>query len=726
MKKLTSLILSAVLMLTLAVPAAAASEPPETSSDQRLAAVTAKVKSTLAIGDEYTEFYGDLSENEISPFWDLNWSGDGIRLNVEATETGKILSYYLSENDADPYAGNGNFPPAFPAISRTQAQQYAESFLKKVLESPLEGYTFTERSTGQLSTSTHYFNGEIRLNGLSSPLTFSITVRATDGKIIRFYRESLERSVLGGVPSANSSTSAASAGSALKQTMDLRLEYVLADEDSTDAVLRYLPEPGEQYYVDAQTGKLVNLSQLYEKLSEESDRGGFSGSSGAAPAPEAAADTAAGLSQAEQAGIAKLEGVLSKETLNEKLQQYTALGLSRYTIASISYSQNRETEEVTARLVYTRKDDNGTWRRTVVCDGKTGELQTVYSSIPYQEIRKASVSMDTARKSAEAFLTEFWGDNFSKTALYDSAEWDSTRWNSAHSFTYTQKENGYFFPENSLQVAIDVTDGTVSSFDRSWTDGAAFDSPEDLVDKSAALDAWFNHYTMPLAYRLVPVKLDPGMDGAKPLMEMGYSYFYALKLSYAVEEKDKFASGVDAKTGKIIYPKVETQTGEITYSDIEDHWAKPQIETLARYGIGWRGGKCEPRKELTQIDFITLLLSASGYSFDPEENETDSLYSRAYQLGLVTRAGRKDNKILTRGEAVKMLLNGAGYGHIAELQGIFTCSFPDRAEIPAGLLGWAALAQGLGVVSSGSAFAANQNATRAEAIVMLYNLMNQN
>ena len=69
-----------------------------------------------------------------------------------------------------------------------------------------------------------------------------------------------------------------------------------------------------------------------------------------------------------------------------------------------------------------------------------------------------------------------------------------------------------------------------------------------------------------------------------------------------------------------------------------------------------------------------------------------------------------------------MLLDCAGYGAAAKLQGIFTCSFTDREDIPVGLLGYAALAQGLGAVTGGS-FDAGRTVTRAEAAVMLYNLM---
>jgi len=78
---------------------------------------------------------------------------------------------------------------------------------------------------------------------------------------------------------------------------------------------------------------------------------------------------------------------------------------------------------------------------------------------------------------------------------------------------------------------------------------------------------------------------------------------------------------------------------------------------------------------------------------------------------------------MTRGETVRMLLKGAGFGPVAQLQGIFTCAYADRDQIPAEFLNWAALAQGLGMVSAEGSFATNRAATRAEAAVMLYQLM---
>lgn len=66
-----------------------------------------------------------------------------------------------------------------------------------------------------------------------------------------------------------------------------------------------------------------------------------------------------------------------------------------------------------------------------------------------------------------------------------------------------------------------------------------------------------------------------------------------------------------------------------------------------------------------------------------------------------------------------------GYGPVAQLNGIFHTKFADQSSIPAADLGYAALTQGLGMVSGDAAgqFRPGSNATRAEAATMLYNLM---
>ncbi len=717
MKRLLTFVLSAALACGLAVPAGAAGEGAGT--DDRLTQVTLRVKETLGIGSEYEEFYGELWENELAPTWSLNWSREEDTLVVEATEEGKVLRYSLQEN-GESSSGEG-FQPSFPATSQEAARQAAQAFLERVLDQPLETVELQASGSGRLDAASYRFSGTICLNGLPSPLSCSVTVRASDGKVTRFYRDSIEGNYIGGVPASKPAAAAGAAGALLKGTLSLRLEYVL-DGEGKQAVLRYLPNDTDEFYVDAQSGKLVNLTELYGEAAEKG-YANLSGGAGDAAAPEAAADS--GLTDAELSGIAKLEGVLSKEELDKALKGVPALGLSRYTLGSASYSLNQETGEVTVRMVYSRRDDDGTWRRTVLADAKSGALLEVYSSAPYAEGRKAAVSAAEGQKKAEAFLGAQWGDEFEVSALYESAPWTEGSWDAAHTFVYAQEENGYFFPANCLSVSIDVTDGSISGLSRSWTEDVTFEGAEGIVDEAAALNAWFEHYNVALAYRAIPVKLDPGAPEARPLVDMGLSYFYGLTLSYALES-DRYAAGVDAKSGDVVY-SAETEAAGISYSDMEGHWAQTQAEALATYGVGWTGGTLQPDKALTQMDLVALLVSTRGYLYDPERDSADDLYSRAYSMGILTRAGRDDGRAVTRGEAVKLLLDSAGYGAVARLQGIFTCAFADRASIPDELMGYAALAQGFGIVDGdgGGRFAAGRTATRAEAAVMLYNFMSR-
>ena len=62
---------------------------------------------------------------------------------------------------------------------------------------------------------------------------------------------------------------------------------------------------------------------------------------------------------------------------------------------------------------------------------------------------------------------------------------------------------------------------------------------------------------------------------------------------------------------------------------------------------------------------------------------------------------------------------------MARLEGIYRCDYTDANTIPAADLGYAALAQGLGLVAGDSAgrFAPDRTATRVEAIAVVYQYM---
>jgi len=710
LRRLTAAALAAALCL--GGPAAYAAG----SADAELARVTQAVKATLSVPDGYAKFYGEPRQTHLGTFWELNWSGEDGELSVSATDAGKVLSMYQNASVAS-VSGSSQNSPHFPALDRAQAQQKAQAFLNKVLTAGEKAVFSENGSVPSLSGQYRTFRGTIELNGLPSPLSFSVRVRLSDGEVAGFNRDDVSGYV-GSLPAAQTAVSQKDAAAKLKTVLTLRLEYV---KDGDKAVLRYLPEDRHEYYVDAASGALVDLTELREKLTEYGVNGAAGRFETTSAAPQAEAD-AGGLTKEELEGVAKLEGVLTAGELDQKARAWTELGLNGYERSAASFSVDREDGTVAVQLCYAKKMGDGTARRYVTLDAKSGELLSVHGYRPYGENAKAKLTESSAQAKAEAFLKTLWPEQFAGTELYGpgpAAEKDGLE----YSFQFARKVNGYFFPENSLTVRVDGVDGTILGLSRTFDEEIAFDSPDGIISMDAAVAAWAGSYPMELAYVEVPVRLDLLGSEAKPLMDAGFSYFNALKPGYGLDWGEDGFSGVDAKTGKPVAWE-RYSPDEVTYDDIGGHWAETALRELAEYRVGWLGGRARPDEPLTQLDLLALIASADGRSFDLKEGGADELYRYAYSRGLLTKDQRNDGRQVTRMELVKLLLDSFGLKTAAGLQGIYRCDFTDAGEL-GGNLGYAALAQGLGMAGGDSAgrFAPNRGASRAEAAVMLWQYM---
>ena len=721
MKKLLALLLSAALLCGTALPALADSE----TADARLTQVTQAVKSALDLDTTaYTDFHGDSAEDALAPVWYLTWAGDAGSLSIEALEDGTVIYYSLSGYIETPEPLTGSALPSFPAVDNGAATAAAQSFLDKVLDKGVESAELELTRSPDLNGGDYRFSADILLNGLPSPLSLSLTVRAEDLEVIRFSRDVLANSCLGGIPSAVPAASEAEAAALLRATLDLRLEYVLSADDPTRAVLRYLPEYGHDFYVDAATGELIDLTEL--------ESGMFQNGMGAGAAADTAEEAPAAspekgeLTEAEQAGIQKLEGVQSKEALDAGLRAVKEYGLTGYELVSASYTLLKgdgETEDrVTCALQYSRSAEDGVWRRTFTLDAKTGAVESLYSRGPRNEERKPALTAEEAQARADAFLETYYPDHAGHLALYESMTDSVAEGYPFYSFTFARQENGYFFPYHSYTVGIDSTDGSVSSLSFTYTEDVTFDDPTGIIDAEAALDAWLGTYDVTLGYLYLPEPLTSGDAAQDKLLQLGFRSFYRLKLGYTLEREGSYL-GIDAKTGEPVERQYEQAEG-LNYTDLEGHWARETVETLAGYDVGYDADTFGPDQALTQWDLVSLLYSLGYWAVDPASEDPDlrnEVYAAAYRAGYLAKEARDDGALLTRADVIRMLLDRAGYGKVAALEGIFTCAYTDPDTIPEGGLGYAALAQGLGLVEG--AYAGTRTATRAEAAVLLCRLM---
>lgn len=378
MKKVFALLLSMALLCETALPALAV------TSDVRLIQVTQAVKDTLDLDTAvYTAFYGVCQEDTLAPVWDLTWTGDSGSLTIESLEDGTILYYMLSEYRQVPEPIANSPLPSFPEENDGAASAAAQTFVDKVLRGESESAKVSLIRSPGLDGGDYRFTADILLNGLPSPLSLSLTVRAKDHIVTQFSRDVPDNACLGGIPSPIPIATQAQSSALFRNTQALRLEYVRTDDDPTYAILRYLPEYGHDFYVDASTGKLVDLTELEGAMYKGTGAGN---SDTAAEAPAAAEENGSSLTEAEQAGIQKLEGVQSKEALDAGLRSVKEYGLTAYTLVSAAYSiwegKDGEEDSVTCTLRYSRSAEDGAWSRTFIVDAKSGVVSRLSPRAP--------------------------------------------------------------------------------------------------------------------------------------------------------------------------------------------------------------------------------------------------------------------------------------------------------------------------------------------------------
>ena len=661
-----------IMILCFALPFSAIAQQ---ATDEELAQVTAKVKQTLEISDRYTDFYGEMSDNGLRHNWKLYWSMKGENLTVTADDTGRVYNYYLYTDSQENNYDN-HLAPAFPKVTKEMASEAAQAFLKKVLganESVI--FSTADDKLNPSEQNRYNFSGALRINGLESPISCSISVRTSDLSVTSFSRSDNYTAFLGDIPDTNTGITAEKAKQLLSGTLTLKLQYVLS-EDGKIAVLRYVPVYSDEYLVDAKTGELIDVSKLYERLNTPQSSN---------QAADKSASAGGGLSPVEQAGVDKLNGVLSKEELDAKIRTLKGLAIdNEYTLGQASYQVDNENKNVFCNLTYTAKAEmkpetgdsayNGYIRKYISVDAKTGDLVSLYTSYPYNMVKQQAKPEEQLELSAQTFLKEYYSAHFAKTALSNSTDAGEA----SLQLSYAQSVNGYFYYSNALNVAVNRSTGAVDSFNQNWNESIAFESSDNLIDAQKALSVYADTFAAKLCYAELPVKIDPTQPDMEPYVKLGYSYIYRLVLGYVLDS-DRNVNGIDAKTGKVIVAEVKpAQT--LVYDDLNGHYAQSQIEKLARFGIGFSTTSFEPEKQLTERDMLIFLLSTTGQRFEGEND--DSLYEVAKQYGLWTRgAEQKPDRLVTRMEVIRTILKMSGYDKTAGLKGIYKCGFSDSQKI---------------------------------------------
>ena len=223
------------------------------------------------------------------------------------------------------------------------------------------------------------------------------------------------------------------------------------------------------------------------------------------------------------------------------------------------------------------------------------------------------------------------------------------------------------------------------------------------------------------AYRIIDSFDTPQYD------YLGGTYFTNKKLNFKTNVLSKFVVIENNKT----------------FTDIQGHWAKDQIEVLASRTI--TSGKTDttfsPNGKITRAEFAVLIARALNLPIE-EYNGTfnDVTKSKAWAyagIEAANRAGIVSGKtkesfdpdaLITRQEIAAMVVRGVKYKNASLLKNVDTSkTFVDDKAIGDFAKESVKQAVGLGIVSgrSGNQFDPKANATRAESVVMLYRTLDK-
>jgi len=190
----------------------------------------------------------------------------------------------------------------------------------------------------------------------------------------------------------------------------------------------------------------------------------------------------------------------------------------------------------------------------------------------------------------------------------------------------------------------------------------------------------------------------------------------------------------------------EAKPRTAVFSDLADHWAKVQVQYMADNGYvsGMGNGQFSPDASVTRAQFATMLASSLKLDGDAKAPFSDlqpgqwyyQAVVRAYGAGLIKGVGGSlfaPDEVITREQMASMICNALSYkGKLSDEPGIETllAGFADQESISGWARSSAARAVKNGILKGKTAggamtFAPADAATRAEAVVMLKNMLDK-
>ncbi|WIV11829.1 S-layer homology domain-containing protein [Proteiniborus sp. MB09-C3] len=698
MKRSISLILALFMLFTFVMPVSALE-----GYDKELENVIKKAKTLFNITSDYDKFEYQINSYSGTVEYYLRWydstekAGD---LQVTIDSDGMVRDYYKYNYNLE----RGN--DTLPKVSKEEGLEKANNFLKKVVPEVVDKVMYIESNEPlNVYDRTYYYNYYRIENGVPFYQNrIYVNVDNMTGEVQSFncyWDKNIKFDSKDGIIGLED------AKKAYAEKIGLKLVYKLERRNRELTPYIVYTSLNNDKEIDAKTGEPTSFNYYIGYGNDDvADK-------------EMAADNVAGsvsLSPEELEAVSKAKDIISKEEAEKVARQILQID-DEYKLNNINlYSQWYNKDDFMWSMSFSHKEEN---HINISVDAKNKDIKSFYKYVPYSEKAVAKYDREELQKKAEEFIKKVQKDKFNSVELIDINEPIvrplSEEMPRQQYFTFIRKVGNAYFQGNGFDLNMDAVTGEITNYNYNWYKGQ-LPSTDKAINLDKAYDILYNKIGMELQYAKDYVIYDE-----QEKEENNAKLIYAIK-------KDK-PLNIDAFTGELLYglnrPYKDNTVSQ--YSDIEDSYAKMQIETLAKYGVSFSGDKFNPKANIKQKEFLYLILKAKNSYYDVSDEDKDfieKLYKYLINEKIIQENEKSPESTITKEEAAKYVVRALGYEKVANLKDIYKLSFKDADKISSELIGYVAIASGLGVVEGDNdIFNPKTNMTKEQAAVVVYNLL---
>ena len=684
MRKVISVMLVIIFMLS-GVPVLAE----ETEMQEILLTVKERIMDT----DDFKEFNSSVMESNGDKIYSFDWNSnkeDSYKsLSVVADDDGLILNYRYYDETINSY----NLAPSLNKMSSDEALIKTQKLIEG-LNPSIAGQIRVEKTNDleSLFDNTYRFNLQRYENNIPVYNDTGYVIVNSDATKITGY--SLNYTDGLSFDGQDDVMSIADAWNHYYENAGAELEYRLRFKDKEKEIyLAYIPQLGSEEYINAKTGEITPVLQRDYHYFVENFTMGMSNK-------DMAVEESARLSEIELEKIKEVAGLKSSEDAQTAIKNNDILDFCEdLVLTSVNLYKDYNGERYFYDITFESQMSDIYKYVYATIDAKTLEIIRWRAHLDdYIEYHKVDSDKEIDKNDIEekAFLAlkVIAPKHFGENSEYKLTGVESNR------LSFIRYVNGVKFGNDSVNIEINPENGEVWSFSINYTD-VEFPLPEGIITEEESIEKMSQKTKMTLYY--FPMSK---AERAK----LGYKSGY-------VNEIDAFSGGIE---------NVEDRSYQHTYEDISNHYAKKEIETLLKFGIGFEGSEFKPDDVITVNEYITLLMSTFTHHTPVIlriTNDITSEYKEAVRNGIIDIDKVRPGEPLTRENAAIYMIRVMGLEEVAKLNSIYKPAFKDVVQN----IGYISILGGMRVFNGdeNDNFNPDKKLTRADAVIAIYNYLSR-